>query len=273
MRGLYAASAAAVTGMMVAAPLVAQAPAGPAFDVVSIKRNKSGEVNGGTSVRPGGVYLATNVPLRLLVFGAYGPLHGVQVTGGPGWMNSDRFDIVAKVDGNPSTEVFRDQARLMLRTLLADRFKLVLHNETRELPTYALVVARRDGKLGPQLRPSNLADCLAAPTPSTVSDPNTVVRCGGGFARTGQLAARAFEFSTLATMVSNVADRPVIDRTGLTGTFDWSLQWTPDPSASPANDSISLFTALQEQLGLKLEPTRGPVDVLVIDHAERPTED
>jgi uncharacterized protein (TIGR03435 family) len=270
---LYAAIAAAVTGMIVIAPLVAQTPAGPAFDVVSIKRNKSGEVNGGTSVRPGGVYLATNARLRLLVLGAYGPLHDVQVTGGPGWMNSDRFDIVAKVDGNPSTEVFRDRARLMLRTLLADRFKLMLHHETRELPMYALVVARRDGKLGPQLRPSNLADCLAAPTPSTASDPNTVVRCGGGFARTGELAARALEFSTLATTVSSMADRLVIDRTGLTGTFDWSLRWTPDPSASAANDSISLFTALQEQLGLKLEPTRGPVDVLVIDHAERPTED
>jgi uncharacterized protein (TIGR03435 family) len=206
------------------------------------------------------------------VIGAYGPLHDIQVTGGPGWINSDRFDIVAKAEGNPSTD-----ARLMLRTLLADRFKLMVHHETRELPVYALVIARRDGKLGPQLRPSNLADCLAAPKLSTPSDPNAAVRCGGGFLRTGELGARAMEFSTLATTVSNLADRPVVDRTGLTGTFDWNLQWTADRSPSPtgdrSTDSVSLFTALQEQLGLKLEPTRGPVDVLVIDHVERPIED
>jgi uncharacterized protein (TIGR03435 family) len=277
MRDLYAAIAALVTGMMVAAPLMAQAPTVPSFEVASVKPNESGEGNGGTFVRPGGRYSATNVPLRALVFSAYGLLHDVQIIGGPSWMNTERFDIVAKAEGNPSTDVFRDQARLMLRTLLADRFRLTLHHETRELPIHALVIARRDGKLGPQLRPSKLADCLGAPKPSPASDSNTAMPCGGGFARTGHVAGRASEFPGLVTTVSNVADRPVVDRTGLTGTFDWDLQWTSDRSLSSASDrspdSVSLFTALQEQLGLKLEPTRGPVDVLVIDHVERPTED
>jgi uncharacterized protein (TIGR03435 family) len=258
-------------GVLSAVGLRAQAPTVPAFEVASVKINKSGDSNGGSSVRPGGRYIATNITLRALVRSAYGLLHDDQLSGGPSWINSQRFDIIAKAEGNPSTEVFRDQARLMLRALLADRFKLKVHNETRELPIYTLVIAKRDGKLGTQLRLSNLANCQAA---SARPDSN-VPPCGGGFARTGHVAARALGFSVLVTAVSNVADRPVVDRTGLTGTFDWDLQWTPVQSliAESTSDEISLVTALQEQLGLKLEAARGPVKVLVIDRAERLTED
>ena len=183
-------------------------------------------------------------------------------------MNTETFDIIARAPGNQTTEVFRDQARLMARTLLADRFKLALHRDTREVPVYALVLARCDGKLGPQFRRSNAADCApTAPSPN-------VVPCEGGFVRTGRMAARVMAFSALAQSLSDAADRPVIDQTGLAGTFDWDLQWTPEQSPQPeTSESVSLFTALQEQLGLKLDPTRGPVEVLVIDHVERPTED
>ena len=223
-------------------------------------------------MQPGGRYTATNVTLRALVRSAYGVQHDAQLVGGPSWIDTDRFDIVAKAEGSPSTDVFRDQARLMLRTLLADRFKLVLHRETRELRIYALVVARGDGKLGPQLRPSTVAECSARTLPNTPAnnDASAAIPCGSGFARTRHLAARAVVFSVLSTNISNVADRPVADRTGLTGAFDWELQWSAEPTPKPeAPDALTLFTALQEQLGLRLESARGPVEVFVIDSVER----
>ena len=141
MRQLSAAIAGVITGMMVAASLVAQGPMGLSFEVASVKPNKSGDRNGGSFVQPGGRYTATNITLRALLRSAYG-VHPAQIAGGPSWVNSDRFDITAKAEGNPPTQVFRDQARLMVRTLLADRFKLIVHKETRELPVYALVRAR-----------------------------------------------------------------------------------------------------------------------------------
>src|SRR5947209_4720317 len=115
----------------------------------------------------------------------------------------------------------------MLRTLLAERFKLTFHNERRELPIYALVIARRDGKLGSQLHPSS-DDCAATVTSGTSAvfgDPNAPLKCGAGFARPGHTAARALGFSAMVTTVSNVADRLVMDRTKLSGNFDWDLQW------------------------------------------------
>ena len=263
--------------------LSAQTPESLAFEVASIKYNKSGSDRSSSFVQPGGRYMATNVTLRMLLRSAYG-VHDVQITGGPRWISSDRFDIVAKVEGNPPTAVFRDRARLMLRTLLADRFKLTLHHEIRQLPIYALVIASREGKLGPQLRPSDPADCLAAdqaPTPAGSGGPgdsNAPLPCGGGFSRPGHLAARATVFSTFVPGLSNWVDRIVLDRTGLKGTFDWTLQGTPEyfpnvesPNAAersaagdrPLDSGVSLFTALQEQLGLKLDSQKGPVDTLV----------
>ena len=252
-----------------------QPSVGLSFEVASVKPNKSGDQASSSFVRPGGRYTATNVTLRMLMRSAYG-VHDDQIVGGPSWTNSDRFDIVAKAEGNQPTSIFRDQARLMLRSVLADRFKLVLHNETRELPIYALVVARGDRKLGPQLQPSDAAECVAvkarSPIPSTAADPP--LPCGGGFARTGRLGARGSAVSDLVTSISNAADRLVRDRTELTGNFDWDLQWTPEqfPQTEPS-ESVSLFTAIQEQLGLKLESTKGPVDVLVIERVEHPSED
>jgi uncharacterized protein (TIGR03435 family) len=255
--------------------LSAQAPVNPTFEVASIKPNKSGDQASSSFVRPGSRYNATNVTLRMLMRSAYG-VHDMQIAGSPSWIDSERFDSVANAEGDQPTSMFRGQARLMLRSLLADRFKLVLHNETRELPIYALVVARGDRKLGPQLQPSDAAECEAvktrSPIPATAADPP--LSCGGGFARTGRLAARGSVLSDLVTSISNAADRIVRDRTELSGNFDWDLQWTPEqfPQTEPS-ESVSFFTALQEQLGLKLESTRGPVDVLVIDRVELPSAD
>jgi len=138
-------------------------PPAPAFEVASIKPNKSGDGRFGIGMQPGGRFAATGIPLRQLIAMAYGspgqPLPAFRIIGGPAWMNSDRFDIVAKAEGDiqPGSN---SPLPLMLRALLADRFKLVVHNESRELPIYALMKARRDGKLGPQLRPTTV-DCAA----------------------------------------------------------------------------------------------------------------
>jgi uncharacterized protein (TIGR03435 family) len=268
------------------AVLTAQTPVSPAFESASIKPNTSSDQTSSSVVQPGGRYSATNATLRMLVQTAYG-VHDDQIVGGPTWTHSARFDVVAKAEGNASTGVFIDRARLMLRQMLADRFRLTLHHETRDLPIYALVVARRDGRLGPQLRPSDAVECTAAEAlnpraPAPTGDPDVRLPCGGGFSRQGHMAARASMFVMFVTGLSNWSDRLVFDRTALAGSFDWDLQWsaerlsadTPNAASDRSSDAgLSLFTALQEQLGLKLESTTGPVDALVIDHVERPTED
>jgi bla regulator protein blaR1 len=217
--------------------------------------------------------------LRQLIQAAYrrGGFEIRQVSGGPKWMDSDRFDIDATVDGSlsvgalylPDGKGSAGLGYLMLRTLLADRFKLVLHSETRQLPIYALRVAGRDNTLGPQLHKSDV-DCDAVlaetartgqPVPPRVQGqmPPCSTQTGPG-----HMAANAISMSQLADMLTQFAERETHDETGLRGNFDLTLDW---------NDDVSIFTAIQEQLRLKLEPSRGPVDVLVIDHVERPTPD
>jgi len=274
----------------------AQAPANPTFEVASIKPNKSGTNQRQFNVEPNGRFTAINVPLADLVRFAYaergpdgilGPLPPNRMSvaatwaGGAKALQSDKFDVIATTDPGASQE----QVFLMLRALLAERFKLVVHRETRDLPIYALVIARKDGRLGPRLRPSNV-DCSAVP-----SDSPTASAAAGGFVAEpckglrnvpGKATGRAVTIPTLARLMSGWVDdhRPVEDRTGLTGNFDIDLDWTPDrplpadAPALPATDSngAGLFTALQEQLGLKVESTKNSIDMLVVDHAEHPTE-
>jgi bla regulator protein blaR1 len=284
----------------------------PAFEVASVKPNKSldGDRNFGLA---SGRFTATHATLRELVGFAYqlqdGRLrHDSQISGGPNWINSDHFDVVAKAEGDsfgfdasripagaarPGEISAIDQVRLMLRTLLADRFKLTVHNEIRELPIYALVMARSDGTLGPQLRRVDL-ECVALRDDGRGSPPEPGKAICGGFRGLGPggTTGHAVPISLLAKNVEGSVDRIVTDRTGLTGRFDVDLQWTPDqlrqfkgsPDLPPGTlpqingfpfdpNGPSIFTALQEQLGLKLESTKGPVDVLVIDHVEQPTPD
>jgi uncharacterized protein (TIGR03435 family) len=277
--------------------LRAQAPATdtkpPAFEVASVKRNTSVGDPFGIGFAPGGRFKATSVKLRQLIADAYStagpPLPDAQISGGPNWIDSDRFDIVAKAaEDTPSGPVgpgpaAAQQMRLMLRTLLAERFKLTVHHETRELPIYALVMARSDGKLGPAFHKTE-ADCVAALAARGNASPIP----GGPFCGIrngpGRLILSAVPMPVLATTLSRSVGRTVVDRTGLTGNFDGNLEWTPDqmpptpPPGAPPLPPIdpngpSIFTALQEQLGLKLESTKGPVDVLVIDHVEKPSED
>ncbi len=262
------------------------------FEVASVRENTSGDGKMMFGIQPGGRFTTVNVPLWDLIRQAYG-LQRSQLVGGPDWMETARFDIVAKADGDIARGAGPGgppgPLNFMMQDLLEDRFKLRAHRETRELPIYVLVLDRTDGKLGPGLRTSTI-DCgamrgrggrggaaLGPPAPGER-------QCGMRIAP-GQLIGGAMPLSQLTLPLSQFAQRMVVDRTGLTGNFDIDLKWTPDalpqgppPPGAPPLPSIdsngpSLFTAVQEQLGLKLESERAPVEVLVIDHVERPTPD
>jgi uncharacterized protein (TIGR03435 family) len=278
----------------------AQTPAGPAFDVASIKPNKSGDNINGIRVQAGGRFTATNSTVRELItlgFGSPGQrLPDFQVSDGPAWIRTDRFDILANAhtDLAPGATGPSPDLLPLVRRLLEDRFKLATHHETRELPIYALVMVRSDRRTGPRLHAVEV-DCAAelaalraargsAPAPAgpptlpAGPPPCNILPLPGNW--TGHAVTAAQLVSTLASRV----DRAVVDQTGLSGRYDLTLSYTPDQMPGPPAPGVpslppidpngpSIFTALQEQLGLKLQSTTGPVDVLVIDHVERPTED
>jgi uncharacterized protein (TIGR03435 family) len=261
----------------------AQAPAIPTFDVSSVKPNKDG---GPSSVRvtPGGMLSVTNNNLRNIIRNAWN-ITNDQIVGGPDWIDSERFDITAKA----SAPFKQDEARAMLQALLADRFGLATHMETRELPVYLLVLARKDATLGPQMKKADV-DCAALFAAVTAGGkmperlPNGNLPCGLSV-RPGLVTGNGVAMEQLARNLVGGVGRIVVDKTGLQGYYDinmtFSAEGAPPPAAppgapaGPAPDSTapSLFTAMQEQLGLKLEPGRAPISVLVIDRATRPAAD
>jgi uncharacterized protein (TIGR03435 family) len=267
--------------LVTAASVVAQAEA-PArkFDVASIKPAAPGAR--GMFIRPiaGGVAV-TNMTLKELIIIAY-RIQPFQLSGGPDWIDSARYDISAKSDNAPKTT----EIPLMLQGLLADRFQLKISRDTKDLPIFALVVARKDGKPGPKLVEAKEGACSQPdpskpPTPPTPGQP-PVLPCGGMAMGRESLRGAGMAVSQLAPMLSRKLGRSVVDKTGLTGKYDISMEWTsddaqgspsqPDPAASPSDVDAPFFTALQEQLGLKLESQKGPVPVVVVDHAEKPSE-
>jgi uncharacterized protein (TIGR03435 family) len=266
------------------APTTATEPP-PSFEVASIKANKSGDNRVMLGTQPGGRYVASNVTPFLLIRNSY-QMQDFQIIGAPDWIKSERFDINAKGD-IPFQNTFFDprgpnRTQLMVRSLLADRFKLRSHIEKRELPIYNLVLARSDGKLGPKLKVST-SDCgpgRAGGPPPTPPAAGERMRCGMQIGP-GLVSGGGVPIGQLLTMLSMNVQRTVIDKTGLTERYDIDFSWTPeqmparDPNstATPDMTGASLFTALQEQLGLKLESARGPVDVIIIDSIEHPTED
>jgi bla regulator protein blaR1 len=255
-----------------------------AFETTSVKRNTSGAEERYIQMDPrGGSLTVANVQLRELIRVAY-QIQSFQLEGGPNWIDSDRFDILAKPEREMPSTGGQDPLRMMLRTLLADRFKLMMHKETKELPIFELVLARENGKLGPQLRPAAV-DCEArataarAGTPPPSSSPPGPGSCGTTMNPVTVRGGGA-TMATLASLLEGPAKRLVIDRTGLTGSWDLEVNYTPDRSQLPPGveppssidwNGPSLFTALEEQLGLKLRPARGPVEVLVIDSVQQPT--
>ncbi len=264
--------------------VMAQAPAVDMeklrFEVASVKPNKSADQNSSLRLQPGGRIVATNVAVRLLIRNLYN-VQAYQIVGAPDWIESERFDIEAKADREypPQADAPAPELLAMMRNLLAERFKLAVHHESREQPVYALVAARADNALGPQLRRVDV-DCAAeaaramaarrggAPPPP--ADPNKMPQCGTRV-RPGHLMARGATLQQLTRSLSQFLGRTVVDRTNLSGTFDIDLEWAPEETADAKGPSI--FTAVQEQLGLKLNSERAAVEVLVIDRVERPDPD
>lgn len=252
----------------------------PSFEVVSVKVNRSGADRQDMRLLPGGRAVMTNVPLRRVILTAH-RLLPQQLIGAPDWLESERFDITALASGNifPATPGGpAGTAELLLQRLLADRFKLAAHTETRELSIYELVMARGDGRLGPRLTPAkvNCQALMEAYGRGTGPMPPTS-ECGGS-REPGRVWMRGVVMPNFArAILVGWTDRIVEDRTGLRGGYDLDLEFTPNSGSAPetaaaSGESISLFTALEEQLGLKLRPARATVEVLVIDRVERPTE-
>jgi uncharacterized protein (TIGR03435 family) len=259
---------------------------GPTFEAATVRENRSAETRTRIEVLPSGQFNAINMTLRQIVSIVYPTAEGRfrpadQLDGGPGWFDSLRFDIIAKSDARggdsnkpalAATAADRDaveRVRLMMRRLLADRFKLRVHNETRQLPIYELLLLKRS-ELGPDMKRATI-DCLEEWKNQGTPDARNLA-CGSlQRVRPGSVRGHAVEIGPLVGSLFDWAGRPVVDRTGLTGRFDFTLNWAPESSND--TEAPSIFTALQEQLGLKLQPARGPVDVLVVDSAERPTPD
>lgn len=294
------------------AAMRAQAPAAPAaaqnFEVASIKPsnpNPTGPLGAIPMVLPAlGRLTAQNVTLRMLVMTAYNR-QPFEIVGGPAWWNQNKYDITAKAEDGTAK---LDDMRLMIRGLLADRFKLKAHTETREMPTYALVLARGDGKLGPKMKPSTdtcpdykeqqqkmleaiakggisaLQGMLGKPgenKPCSVTQiPPSADNPALGFKATGQ------SIEMLVTLLTQLSRRPVVNKTGLTGPYDFELTISLQTLAAiyqelgvtlplPPNmpEGPALMTTVQEDLGLKLDSQRGPSEVLVVDSAEMPMPD
>jgi len=264
----------ALAWVLVSTTVVAQAPT---FEVASVKLNKTGVPQSGPQLQLGGRLTLINRTLRYLVQFAYSslelPLHDPQIIGGPDWVDRDKFDITAKMEGNPPpVPATANLARVMMRSVLIDRFQLRARKEFRDLPVYALVVARQDGELGPGLR--RRLDTCEGPTPQFKEpDPKgDTPLCGLLRGGRGTLNYRGVPISSmLRPSALGGLDRMVVDHTRLAGIFDIDLTWADETAASA--DAASVFTAVQEQLGLRLQPTRAPVEVLVIESAQRPSPD
>jgi uncharacterized protein (TIGR03435 family) len=256
----------------------------PAFQVASIKPylQVGTQFNRGLRPMPGGRLTAHNAPVVMLIQNAY-RLQAYQIIGGPDWINTDGYDIEAKPDHEASVP----EVWLMLRTLLADRFKLAVHRETRELPVFALTLPKGGPRL-PAPKDPNCEEIDPANPPPPQSNQGPCGRVMIGMAPSGiTMQGRSVSMPTFVEMLAAMLGRPVLDRTGFTAKTDIEMKFTPDeltqglPGAGGPRDSggasipsdpsrPNVVAALEEQLGLKLEKTKGPVEVLVVDHVERP---
>jgi len=259
---------AAVAALIAACGMFAQSPAArPAFDEFEVATIKptAPDWSGGRVIRMPSAhqFVAKNHTLKTLVQAAYN-LTPRAISGGPAWIDSDRYDILAGTPGEVQPNL--DEQMSMLRTLLADRFKLAFHREPKEFPLYALTVVRNGQKLKESAAPERLPELTNVVFPDRI-----------------RLPARNATMAQFASMLQRaVLDRPVVDRTGLSGKYDFDLEWADDESqfggqlrkrasADDSPDKPDLFAAVQQQLGLRLEAAKGPIEALVIDQAERPS--
>ena len=260
-----------LTTALVAAPR-AQSPAGAQFDVVSIKPHKN-EIGagGGMQYLPDGTFMMTNQSISSIILSA-APVPVREVSGLPNWANTDRYDIIAK----PPAGSTREQRLEMMRNMFIERMKLVGHVEEQERTTFALIVARSDGRLGPQLKPSML-DCDRPPSASPRDMPpdrsDAQDRCGLSMGM-GTIVSGGITMDRLVHSFGSLAGGLVNDRTGLKGSYAVTLRFAPPglrADTAPPEDAPQFVTALQEQLGLKLRPEKSRVPIFVVDHIERPS--
>jgi uncharacterized protein (TIGR03435 family) len=255
------------------------------FEVASIKQNKSEDPRLGMQYLPGGKFSATNTPLYVIIANAYGvSFQSVRLSGGPDWIRSERYDIEATAEQGAipvgaSPQVLNGKMRLMLQRLLAERFKLTVRREMKEIPVYSIAVS----KTGPKLKKSAMMekDCPANPATRDVSCHSPSGGQGRG------VHGKALSMSDLAGFVENWTDRPMVNRTGIQGLFDIDTDgWTPllprqgpaaetegaDESKALADPSRPTLFDVFEQLGLKLERDKAPIETFVIEHVERSSE-
>lgn len=251
------------------------------FEVASIKQNKSGDDRIALTYTPDG-FIAVNVTVRSLVRFAYGPIEDTRIIGGSDWISSERFDVEARVESSLVDQLqklnppaLRLERQRMLQSLLAERFGLTVHHESKERPVYALLIAKN----GPRLHESRPGDTY--PNGFKGADGRGAAGLYGGSG--GQLIGQSATIPTLATNLSQRLGRIVLDETGLKGNYDFTLTWSPeqapvaatdasdDHEASAQSSNPPLFEAIQQQLGLKLESQKALVDVLIIDHVDRPS--
>jgi uncharacterized protein (TIGR03435 family) len=276
-------TSALVIALLAPASLHVRAQSSPKveFEVVSIKRNLSDQRGGGGRTLPDGTVIRTNGPISSFILAA-SPVPAIEAVGLPDWTITERYDLIAK----PPAGSTREQRALMWQALFADRMKLVAHVEQRQRDGYAMVLAREDGRLGPQIRPSTL-DCSAAARggrPSGPPPPDTdfLNFCGARLGRDG-LTTGSVSMDGLAAQLGGIVGMGrrvvVTNRTGVEGNFAVQLNYRlqplsagPDAQPDTPDDTADVFTAIVEQLGLKLQPEKSTVSVLVVDHIERPTE-
>ncbi len=259
-----------LTLMICGQPAIAQddSPSSRAqLDVAAIRRNVDANPMQNIGVAPGGRLTVTNLPVRFMIRFAYS-VQDFQISGGPSWMNTDTYDVNARAAENVAFE----QARPLLQKLLEDRFKLVVRHETREMVQYELLPDKSGLKVGP----SKEGSCVA-PSPENLPKPGQPVPryCGNIGVRSNLIEAYAVPMDRFVSTLSGVLGRRVIDKTGVTQNVDIHLEFTPDEiNGAPAADSSrpSIFVAIREQLGLKLESVKAPGDILVVDRLERPSE-
>jgi uncharacterized protein (TIGR03435 family) len=249
--GLMPRSIMAVAGASILATMIwgQSAPKTLRFDVAAIRPSDPATPGARMNIGPGGTLTVVNQPLRKLITYAY-DLRNFQLVGGPGWVDTDRYDISAKAPVDDAAGSRDAGGREKVRSLLSDRFGLVLHRETKMQNVYRMVVAKRGARM-------RAVETFGKQRGIYGGQPGHIQ----GFAATTDMLARE---------LAGITGRVVIDNTNLTGMYDWTLQWTTE-TADDATAGPTIFTALQEQLGLKLEPAKAPVDVVVIDHVSRPT--
>jgi uncharacterized protein (TIGR03435 family) len=279
-------------------PVVVAAQSAPPrlqFEVASIKRHADGDRGGSGRTMPDGTLVRTNQPLIAMLGAAY-PSESGEYLNVPDWVRTERYDIIAKPPADTgglsrASTAYAALQRERWRNLFTDRMKLAVHDETREEAIYELVVARDDRKLGPNLesRPDCIAEAQAAraggapaapPQPRTgpPSESEIMQGCGGLFGP-GRMLIGGTTMARFAAQLRGVAGRYVEDKTGLDGWYSIQLRFAQqaprtnaDAGAADPGDAPEIFTALQEQLGLKLQPARKALQVVVVDHIERPTE-